>query len=120
MSSRQTRYNISHVFAHHSTGFIHDPTFPHTSLVSSLGAVQQDGYILVVNKHSHPDSKHDYTDIYTCQASRQRLWAWRLLVVMTVEFTHAITCLVSHTRSAKTDWNSLDKCLWLSLLFIVF
>jgi hypothetical protein len=43
---------------------IHDPTFPQTSLVSSLGAIQQDGYILVVNKHSHPDSKHDYTDIY--------------------------------------------------------
>ena len=34
-----------------------------------------------------------------CQASRQRLWRWRGLVVITLQFSNAISWLVTHARA---------------------
>jgi hypothetical protein len=108
---------------------IHDPTFRQPSVVSSSGVCmiwsrnmasypwddvicQRDGIFLWQISTVIPIFKA-WLLIFICHAYRQRHWPWWLLVVMTLGFPHAITCLVPHSRVASEN-------MWLTFNILNF
>ena len=119
---------------------IHNPTFRHSSLVSSSGVIwrrkvasysvypwddiicQQDEY--VVNKHHHPYSKHDYSYLYAtllgnvfdhsdCYSFFVRIiTSWNNLPSLVVE--------VDNIKNFKNSLKLHMQMYWIILIYIVY